>query len=293
MIVDEAQDLSDVQVDYIQSIEDSLDILVTIRDNDQSIYSYRSENVGSHIIQNPDDVIRQDETHRCSQKVAEYAASLGNFDLQSARPSIGSVELDERALGNIVRDLSGNLMKNNKTDIFVLTRTRRQKKKVERLLLKSNIHYSGISDIIYSSKNTPAVVETLQSFARGDYPSEITDFADSSDPLTSDLIETYCENKRLSDREIEMVKRVLDEEEYLDDVDIKIGTYHSSKGLEANSAILCSDWISKRNPEHPEERRVAYVGATRAREDLRVTSIGQGQQNQILRNAAAEFGWNN
>ena len=51
---------------------------------------------------------------------------------------------------------------------------------------------------------------------------------------------------------------------------VSLSTVHAAKGMEYGHVLLCGDWSRTRSREREEERRVLYVGMTRAKETLSV-----------------------
>jgi superfamily I DNA/RNA helicase len=289
LIVDESQDLSDIQIKYIRRLINQLDVCVTIRDDDQSIYSYKSENVGKPILRDPDEIIRQTDSYRCSEGITDFATALADdFNLGSARNRTLMVNVDDRGLDKIVPDMSSRNYLGDRPDLYILARTRRHVAEIEKQLVKSNIYYRPIGKSrryrVDRVRNIASDIESVK-----DDRTDDLNVLDVDEKLDKPLHYVKSETD-LDEMEYQLAKRLSDGDGMFDSFDIRVGTMHSAKGLESNSVLLIDDWTSKRDPMHPEERRIAYVAATRARDELRVTSLTGSNQNTLLRSIATDIG---
>jgi superfamily I DNA/RNA helicase len=78
---------------------------------------------------------------------------------------------------------------------------------------------------------------------------------------------------------VEALKNALRSGKYVSSSQVKIGTIHSSKGLQSESVILMADTSAKRlkklnrgGTDLAEEKRLYHVGVTRARDSVIITS---------------------
>jgi superfamily I DNA/RNA helicase len=126
----------------------------------------------------------------------------------------------------------------------------------------------GIKYLLQDDEDAPDLVN-------GDgFPPEVMEYVTGGMSLAEALDSLDIEEAR-----VEALKNALRSGMYVSSSQVKIGTIHSSKGLESESVILMADTSAKRlkklnrgGTDLAEEKRLYHVGVTRARDSVIITS---------------------
>jgi DNA helicase-2/ATP-dependent DNA helicase PcrA len=313
LLIDEFQDLSPLEYKYYKEWRDNGDVerIYIAGDPNQSIYSFRGADPRYFNGTDHDDETVLNETYRCRGNIATIARrilqdSSGNDTRDfTARFDGGTVEY--RTGGK--NELQAALEAATATDtdsVLLLTRTNRQWRQVAKFLRATGFPYGVLGTrgwSMWDKKEHMDLLEALRSMKAGERVEswaglELLDAAPRStdrksvasmdeDGFTaSSLWDAFNDTRTVGEivdkldirsTYADAIKNALARDGHNKPSQIRVGTIHTSKGLEADTAILfpsygrdmLDDYVKDRET-HAEEHRVAYVGATRARKRLQV-----------------------
>lgn len=215
LIVDEAQDLSLLQMEIIKKLIPNFDYVIFAGDVDQAIFDWAGSDPSLMLNLEANKKINLTQSYRLPESICNVAKRVieKNFNREPIdyKPvnKKGKVDkIDNRDLSNII----DHALKNGEK-VFILTRHRFLLADYKKLLKKKEIDYDSISKVAFSSSS------------------------------------------------------------------VFLGTIHRSKGLEAENVILDLRVSNKvenlsKGKEVESERRVLYVGLTRAKERLFLINHG-------------------
>lgn len=235
ILIDEYQDTSLLQLNLIQEIiklNNKIN-LFAVGDDDQSIYGFRDAKI--------ENILRFEEYF----KGTEVTKLLINY----------------RSSEKIVK-IANSLIKNNKF---------RYKKTLDNIKLNTGIIEKKV--FLEQEQENHFIIKKLKSFI---------DMGKNSNSIAI-LLRYNSQIKNLipylQNNDIEFTTSLSDEEKLELELDnsgngIRIITYHSAKGLEFNTVFLPylgEEIFLRKDSNIEEERRLFYVGITRAKEDLLLT----------------------
>ena len=257
-LVDEAQDLTPLQWQFVESAFRNVPELIVSGDDDQNVYAWAGASSTALLdFQGTKEVIAQ--SYRLPRPVwelaTEVAASINRRYPKEFQPTDrdGSVEWLARA-----DEIDLNLRREGHQDTWLLlARTRRQ-----------------LTDLVAHARDQ-GVIYTLGDRCSADpeHVTQIIDYerfraGDPKIPLWHDALQSIP----LETREYYLSCLRRDKRALSDPPRVKVTTIHGAKGLEAENVVLLTDLNARilRGVElDPDaERRVLYVGVTRARENL-------------------------
>lgn len=314
VLIDEFQDLSPLQYKFYKEWRNSgqLDRAYIAGDPQQSIYSFRGATPYYFEETDADEETALNESYRCHGAIATAAQRLLNLS-----PSASSREFSSRFDGGSVsfvsgseRRLSAAIERATADDerVLLLTRTNAQWRKVAAFLREHGIPYRVLGtrgrsmwarqatvDVLTVLRTLPTA-ETFDPFAvnelvdvvpksaermqhvvlkDGDYTGESVRAAFGDYASPHDILEDVDVVPGVKTA----LEHALARETVPEPSQVRVGTIHASKGLEADTVFLFPSYSRTMLKEfhrveqfEAEEYRVAYVAATRAKTDLRIVT---------------------
>ena len=273
VMVDEAQDLTPLQLDLVRELSGGADYLYLAGDDDQAIYTFQGANELGFLNFACDEEIILERSHRVPQEIGSRAAvTITKVEHRHIKGSSWSETTGKIHMANDWTSLPWEKMDGR--DTFVLCRHRAQvEKTIEYLKSIGIVAYSGDDDPVSAEYR-----EALQIFKHHKMNGrELTNLDWSK--IFKGLgrkIEAAQIRKNISVRKdvtwkdfkknpyYELIK-----ENPMRKPTIHVGTMHWSKGREADIVVLLSDCNYRvYRAMNDTERRLCYVAMTRARKHL-------------------------
>lgn len=315
LIIDEFQDLSPLEYKYYMQWRDSglVDRVYIAGDPQQSIYSFRAAD--PYYFENTpvDETHVLNESYRCRGEVADLAravlATSPGDDAREFTPKYpgGVVETINGSQTSTLRRALDTAIAPGDADALVLTRTNGQWKRVARWLRNNGYPYRmlGRHRSMWDDVLTD-LYDALRALARGTGDvdawaatklmdlspqtkrrKETAEFDGDSQTFTVeslwsaypdvDRVEDLVLKLEIHDRKAEALREALLNDVSYPPEQLRVGTVHAAKGLEAETVLLfpmygsqLTDAYRKDVGTQAEEHRVAYVAATRAKTRLQV-----------------------
>jgi ATP-dependent DNA helicase UvrD/PcrA len=296
LLVDEAQDLSPLQVSVIRRLVGPDTDLFAVGDPDQAIYGFAGADPEAldRLFAALDDVttVRLEQNHRSAASIVATAGSVLGRDPGPARAEQGSVELvafadgAEEATGLVELVRAARRAPRRWRDVAVLARTNRRLDEVGRALVDAGVPvrrrrpaFTGSAArealaTVRTSPTLPDAVESLRERAAGERDPEARAGIEGVIALVEELlaVDETADTNALS------AWLALPEPDGRDDTDaVDLATFHSAKGLEWPVVVLAGVEAGVVPPaaggpdERAEEQRLLYVAMTRAADELVVT----------------------
>jgi len=294
----------------------AIDEIVLAGDPEQSIYSFRGGSPLYFEETDADEDIDLKESYRCPAPVANAAVQIlkanADTDPRGFRGRDADGELRTATIGEPSRLTDAVLDSHRRADgsgdnpsVMLLTRTNSQLRSVSRALQSGGIPFDilGSRASIWDYGEMRAILRFLRAFPDAEtYDTELVWKVTSNLPggLLDGSIrgprdgETPGERVRevfaghatalevvadldLADWKKDALKAALESPDDLATDDVKIGTIHTAKGLEASSVYLFAEATDRIAEQYErdddaaaEEHRVWYVGVTRAADELTI-----------------------
>lgn len=320
MFIDEAQDLSELQWKLVRQFSKNAKQLYLAGDDDQAVYSFIGASQYGFLDHAADETIVLDKSYRLRSKVWNFANNIikqvGRRQQKdvATRSDGGSVnwwgispeELIERInLDDTLIIASTNLQ-------LAKIQSRLRERGISHLYKGKSHTEAGMTETFYwyhraargadiPIKQAARIMRILKLDAAAskemDNQARLTpDALVSPDALAGHGVEwkkgrasiEYVSNRpshiRTNTSAYDIALKAKNIEAMLEKPRVRLTTYHGSKGLEARSVVLLTDCskpavdYADKNPDY--ERRLAYVGATRAKEELHIV---QPQTNYHMR----------
>ncbi len=264
-LVDEAQDLTPLQWKFVESTFRDVPELIVSGDDDQNVYAWAGASSTALLdFTGEKEVIAQ--SHRLPRAVwqvaTEVASGIGRRYQKDFLPTDreGSVEWIARA----------DEIDLEKDTWLLLARTRRQLTELVAVARDQGVIYA-LGDRSSADPEHVAQIIEYERFRAGDPNLPLWHDALASIPLETREYYLSC---------LRRDKRALS-----DPPRIRVTTIHGAKGLEAQHVVLLTDLNARilRGAElDPDaERRVLYVGVTRARESLYLVEPRSGRGYEL------------
>lgn len=308
MFIDEFQDLSPQEYLLFKTWRDSglIDRIYIAGDANQSIYSFRA-GTPRYFVETPtDETENRTASYRCPEAIVSVARGVleahpGTDPNGFVAKTTGghaerrTVEYASDLADLVERDVEGHDPNDDENTVFMLTRTNRQKWNVGNALSDQGVpfEYIGTSDKYQPWRGKLQLLHRgLEAIGAGQNlvhkPAEIRGaIADALPRGWQDSIGGYEELAAMDVDDVisrfglphydrDRLRHAIERGEWNDPAAVKVGTIHSSKGLEAPCVHLFDGYPGKMRREYQngqnaaEEHRLYYVGATRSSETLRV-----------------------
>lgn len=320
LFVDEFQDLSPQEYLLFKTWRDSgeIETIYIAGDANQSIYSFRAGTPRYFTDTDVDETEDRTASYRCP----EVIVSVGRGVLEAhpgtdpngftAKKSGGHAERHTLKyaddLAEIVRrDVFDHEPNDDENTVFMLARTNRQKWNIGRALENEGVpfRYIGLSEkrqpwrgelqLVHrgleaikagqSLKHKPAAIRgAVVDVLPESWSESIGTHADLAAMDVHDVISRLG----LPHYERDRLRNAITHDGWTDPAAVKVGTIHSSKGLEAPCVHLFDGYPGRMRREYQngqnaaEEHRLYYVGATRASETLRVITGFKGMGTAVF-----------
>lgn len=287
IFIDESQDLSPLQWSVIRGMVDqhTVERVYFAGDDDQAIFEWAGAD--------PHGMAKFMDDYTAGKIVLDKSYRLPKL-IHSKVVEIGS-RIDKRVeKGYYPRSADGEIIyeelfePTRQKEGFILARSHSIKQAAERLLIERRIPFIAEGGGLpgpFGCKAAKAIrawkrYKDTKVLTNVDYEAMV---ASAVDRVRGDLV-AGDRTSILNEDPIRIFKVPIVFQQYFREVDIHSDplltsmTIHGSKGREANEVTLITDWPPRVengamvNPDA--EARVWYVGASRAREKLRVTSLG-------------------
>jgi superfamily I DNA/RNA helicase len=305
LFIDEFQDLSPLQYKLYKIWRDEGDLrrIYIAGDADQSIYGFRGADPKYFRETDTDKVEPQKQSRRCPSDVVETAnkALTGGGDMTPAREG-GDVEhvtvSSSYGLAELVKQEVDGVGDDGK--VYLLLRTNHYVAEVTEALRTEGVPYFGLSG--HQRWRSPATeiyqaVRWLRGGERPELKAVIDALSGDGGPMrktarrkidAGDMdrdgfldwfdvgsVEGFMSALDLKDWQFDMITSALRSDAEHEPRDVRVGTLHAAKGLEAESVILFPDYSQRmyeryQGDSQDEEERIFYVGASRASNRLRV-----------------------
>ena len=300
LIIDEAQDLSRLQWMLVNYWITKIPETIIIGDDDQTIYSHLGADPTFFIKLNPKKHRELLTSYRLAKNIYKFSKKV--IEKNKNRIKKNFKPHNENPEGSIIYtsvDVAINQSLKENKSLFILYRNRRYFKEAEEYLIKNYIPFSYIEGsrntafLIYKAilENHPITAEEIKTLLKEiklnqEEKKKIKkalfkynqDDIVVDEPVVDDLFK-YIKSKTIyqlfPDKSIKALNYwefVLSKYKYYEIADspIKIGTIHSSKGLEADNVYLSLKQTKKTylGSDIETERRIFYVGITRAKEKV-------------------------
>lgn len=288
VFVDEAQDLSPLQWNVIFEIVErpGVELVYIAGDDDQAIYEWAGANPHGMVEFEGDRNAARvvlDKSYRVPasvhQVVTDISARINNRVEKKYAPREAPGRVLQPPLYEPTAQLEG----------FVLCRTHSIKQKVEKSLIERRIPYHSDGGGLpgpFNCKGAKAIRAWKRFKDSGVLAAKDLEamISGAGDRFRGDLV-AGDHTSILKEDPYRAFKLPVIFQEYFRDVDIHsnpmlvTSTIHASKGREAPHVTLITDWTGRveagsfLNPDA--EHRVWYVGASRAKEQLTITTLGE------------------
>ncbi len=293
-----------------------IDEIVLAGDPEQSIYSFRGGSPLYFQETDVDEDIDLKESYRCPKSVADAAVQIldanTDTDPRGFRGRSDDGELRSATIADPSRLADAVLDSHHRAEadggepsVMLLTRTNSQLRSVSRALQSGGIPFDilGSRASLWDYGEMRAILQFLREFPDADaYNTELVWKVTSNipggrldgsirgprdSPADADRVrEVFAEFDTpgdivpaldIADWKADALTAALESPDDLTTDDVKIGTIHTAKGLEASSVYLFAEATSRINEQYErdddaaaEEHRVWYVGVTRAAGDLTI-----------------------
>jgi superfamily I DNA/RNA helicase len=303
MFIDEFQDLSPLQYKLYKMWRDSGDLqrIYIAGDADQSIYGFRGADPRYFRGTDTDKVEPQKQSRRCPSEIAETAnKTLSDGGMTPAEEG-GVVRHTSVSGDGGFADLVKEEVQRSDGDVMVLARTNHYVGELTETLRDHGIPYYGLSKT-HRRWRSPAIdIYKAVRWLRGGERPDLVSVMGSIDSIEEVMQETLqrrieagqidreaflewfdVEGSRgflsaldLKDWQYEMIHAAVRSDTEHGPRDVRIGTLHAAKGLEADSVILLPDYSERmyeryQDGAQAEEQRVFYVGASRSSRRLTI-----------------------
>lgn len=285
LIVDEAQDLSNAQLRILRVLKSRCQIMLIGADDDQSLFEWAGANtLGFAALTNTPHVVL-DQSYRVPRSVHRVAQQI----VSSIQNRLNKRYLPRDAEGSVTYESSmDNVLVPRAVDVLCLYRNHTLRHEVLAALHDQRVPYSMING--YGSWFTGRQAQALRSWMKIQKGEPIS--RKGIEVLANVVNERWMRDALLSNSSQEFlnirnglrhwrrfIKMPDDMANYLDAIctgdeffaqpKVRVGTIHSSKGMEAHTVILLNGMGHKTQQEMTDaEYRVWYVGVTRAKENL-------------------------
>lgn len=274
VMVDEAQDLTPLQLDLVAEMAQGADFFYLAGDDDQAIYSFQGADERGFLDFPSDEMVHLPKSHRVPGVIGQKAASLikkvERREFKNANWSDGEgdfwAEQDWRSL---------NWHKADGQNVFVLCRHQDSVQEVRKHLLDEGIlTLNGDMDQI-----SMRFRKALDQYKKFRFDGEEPDWAEIYDGLDQKILAGQVRKKISVQNNVTWsdFKKHPKFGKYYDLIKhdplkkptIQVGTIHWAKGREADIVVLLSDCNYRvfKNMDDS-ERRLCYVAMTRARNKL-------------------------
>lgn len=287
IIVDESQDLSPLQWSVVRKMAafDTVKAVYFAGDDDQAIFEWAGANphgMAEFEEETDSERVVLGQSYRVPQAVHSIVTSISDRLMNR----VNKQYLPRDEIGKVVRDPLYNC--HDQKEGFILCRTHSIKQKVERELIEGRVPFLSDGGGLPGPFNCKAA-KAVRAWKRSKDAGAVSQadlelmIAAATEAVRSDLVAGDYEAvfKRDPMKAFKMMPMFA---AYFRDVDIYSKpmlvtcTIHGSKGREADEVTLITDWTNRvaagmsMNPD--QEHRVFYVGASRAKKVLRLTSVG-------------------
>jgi len=307
VIVDEAQDLSSLQWKIVDRFSKDAETMYIAGDDDQSIYKFLGADEFGFLDYEADEDIVLTHSYRCPAVIGERATKVIKKIERRKDKTVTWQEKDGEVKVHNMDEmfLPWKDWAAGEASVMVLTRHRRQMYEVRKMLNKMKIPHTINGSSMATShmgkmirvylelvKKTmafrPSVVgQMLEAIGDKDQARTVRDLGVKNRTLTltrEDIIIPYTDSwpmlfskRKWELAQINALRQQINEFglEIIGPLpNIDIGTYHGSKGREAEHVVLFTDcyaatWAEQQiNPDS--ETRLAYVGLTRSKKTVTI-----------------------
>lgn len=272
LFIDEAQDFTPSQWAAAKLLASASDTVTVAGDSDQTIFSWAG--VQAHLFDELEgERVVLDQSHRLPKRPHSLATCILTHMKRDVlyKPTEleGSVEW-------LYPEEADDLPYDNGETWYVLARNQCYVKQVKRRLFERQVFYKGLSSS-YGDCPTERMITRIQWYKKKLAGGELTRYQTSQlESVIPDLSEAVEVSRpwhlAFQSWPIEQIKFFMRTEHRWHDPKVFVGTFHSSKGAEADNVVLvgeCTRRVSQAfNRADPNELRVLYVAATRTKNNL-------------------------
>lgn len=257
--IDEAQDLTPLQWDVVETMFQHTEKLIVAGDDDQAVYEWAGADVERFIGFSINKVML-DYSYRMPRKIHAIARRIvSDIEVRqekilAPKPEEGTIELKDHLLQV---DLQGGEL--------LLARTKHQLRKLSRQLMDEGylFNFKGKSSVNFNT------LGAIMAYANGESlsPGQRSQFYEVSKDLP------WWETLKASAFVTKYYRRLLDNKGYIREP-IELETFHGSKGSENKHVILATDTskkVEQMRDVYPDmELRCLFVGVTRTSDRLTI-----------------------
>jgi DNA helicase-2/ATP-dependent DNA helicase PcrA len=273
VMVDEAQDLTPLQLDLVRELSEGSDFLYLAGDDDQAIYTFQGADELGFLNFPCDEEIVLERSHRVPEEIGHRAAvTIVKVQHRHVKGSSWNETLGKIHLADDLATLP--LEKMDGRDVFILCRHRTQvQKTLEHLKELGIVAYNGDHDPV--SKEYRQALQLFKHHKLHGRELKNSEWAKIFKGLgrkieAEQIIKNISVLKDVTWKDFkknpyyELIK-----ENPMKKPTIHVGTMHWSKGREADIVVLLSDCNYRvYRAMNDTERRLCYVAMTRARKHL-------------------------